>query len=78
MLTFVPGMNQYLLNREPHSTHIKLSTDEGFIVACDIKTTSESKFTLNQLAPKFKSILQDDLVTSGTFIQAVKKPVNDA
>jgi hypothetical protein len=74
----IRGKRPYLLNREPHSTHIELIEDEGFRVVCDDKTTSESKLTLNQLAPKFRSISQDDLITSGAFIQAVKKSVNDA
>jgi len=48
------------------------------MLTSDIKTTSESNLTLKQLAAKFRTISQDDLVTSGVFIQAVKKPVSDA
>lgn len=74
----IRGKRPYLLNREPYSTHIKLINDAGFMLTSDIKTTSESNLTLKQLAAKFRTISQDDLVTSGVFIQAVKKPLNDA
>ena len=66
------GNRLCLLNREPHSTHIQIMAEERFKVISDIRTTSESKFTQNQLASKFRSISNDDLVTSGAFIQGVK------
>src|SRR5580704_9110290 len=70
--TLVRGKRPYLLNREAHSTHIKLMTDAGFKVIWDDKTTSESKYGINQLAPKFRCISKQDLVTSKAFIQGVK------
>ncbi len=74
----IRGKRPYLLNRAPYSAHIRLINDEGFMIICEIKTTSESNLTLRRLAPKYRSISQEDLVTSGTFIQAVKKPEKDA
>lgn len=68
----IRGTRPYLINREPCTTHINLITDAGFKVICDIRTTSTSKYKTNQLALEFRSISEDDLITSGIFIQAVK------
>ena len=78
MWKLIRGKWQYLLNREPHSTHIAILVEEGFKVVCDKKIKSESRFTINELAPKFKSISGDDLITSGAFIQGVKKTESNA
>lgn len=67
----IRGKRPYLLNREPHSTHIRIAEEEGFKVVCDKKIKSESSLTTNDLASRFKSISDDDLTTSGAFIQAV-------
>lgn len=68
----IRGKRPYWLNREPHSTHIAILREEGYRVVCDIKIESESSFTIDDLAPRFQSISNDDLTTSGAFIQAVK------
>lgn len=68
----IRGKRPYLLNREPHSTHVALIEKEGFRIVCDKKTTSESKYTAQQLAGRYRSLSREDLVTSGTFIQAIK------
>lgn len=68
----IRGGMPYLLNREPHSTHLTILKEEGFNILCDKKVKSESIFTLDDLAPRFKSISEDDLTTSGAFIQATK------
>jgi len=73
MWKLIKGKRPYLLNREPHSTHIAILIEEGFKVVCDNTIKSESSLTINELAPKFKSISSDDLITSGAFIQALKK-----
>jgi len=73
MWTLMRGKRPYLINREPHSTHIATMMEEGFRVICDKTIESESRLTLNQLASRFKSISNDDLITSGAFIQAVKR-----
>lgn len=68
----IRGKRSYLLNREPHSTHIAILKEEGFRVVCDKKIKSKSVLTIDDLVPRFKSISADDLTTSGAFIQAVK------
>ncbi len=71
------GKRPYLLNREPYSTHEQLINNAGFRLRSCTKTSSESHLTTKQLAPRFRSMSQDDLVTSAVFIQAVKRPQND-
>jgi SAM-dependent methyltransferase len=68
----IRGKRTYFLNREPHSRHVEALVAAGFKLVCDRKVTLESRLTLDQLAPRFRSISAEDLTTSGTFIQAVK------
>lgn len=76
MWKFIRGRRPYLLNRAPYSTHIELMKREGFDIVFDQKTMAESSYTRDQLAPRFRNISVEDLITSGTFIQAVKNPVS--
>jgi len=71
----IRGKRPYLLNREPCSTHLKMIEDEGFELVCNVRSKSESRLSAIQLAPRFRSISPDDLVTNGVFVQAVKKTV---
>ena len=73
MWKIIRGKQAYLINREPHSTHIELLIKEDFKILCDIQIKSESSFARNELAPRFRSISADDLTTSTAFIQGVKK-----
>lgn len=66
------GKRRYLLNRHPHSTHIRLMQKYGFQVVSDMKVKSDSLIQRKDLSPRFKDISDDDLTTSGAFIQAVK------
>ncbi len=68
----IRGKRPYLLNREPHSTHTSILEEEGYRVVIDNKIKSKSSITRDNLASRFKSITDDDLTTSGAFIQAVK------
>jgi hypothetical protein len=67
------GRRPYLLNREPYSRHLSILNEEGFQVVYDRTVKLESNLTREDLASRFKSISDDDLTTSGAFIQAVKK-----
>ena len=68
----VRGKRSYLLNREPHSAHIAILKEEGFRVVCDRTVKAQSAVTRDDLAPRFRSMSDDDFTTSGAFIQAVK------
>ena len=69
----ITGKRPYSINRMPHSTHIKTLVEEGFEVTCDKTIKSDSHYAINDLAPKFRFLSGHDLITSGAFIQAVKK-----
>jgi hypothetical protein len=67
------GRRPYLLNRAPHSAHISALAEEGFEILCDKTSKTQSHLTRYDLAPRFRAISSDDLITSGAFIQAVKR-----
>ena len=69
----IKGKRQCLVNREPHSKHITIMKKLGFEIVCDIKIKDFSGIKRKQLADRFKHMDDDDLTTSGAFIQALKK-----
>ncbi len=73
MWKIIRGKRPYLLNREPHSTHIEILDKEGFEILADVIVETKSNLKKENLNPKFKDISDDDLITSGAFIQAIKK-----
>jgi predicted SAM-dependent methyltransferase len=70
---FIRAKRGFLLNREPHSRHIALMRRIGFEVVCDRKVQEASPITRQQLAAEFQRLTDDDLVTSGAFIQALRR-----
>ncbi|HBP89236.1 MAG TPA: methyltransferase domain-containing protein [Nitrospirales bacterium] len=68
----IKGRRTYLLNREPHSTHIRLIKEVGFKILCDEIVYSKSEVRKEDLAIRFRSLDKEDLLTSGAFIQAIK------
>jgi hypothetical protein len=68
----VRGARPYLINRAPHSEHVRLIGETGFEVTCDVTVKSPSNIRRRKLAPHFKDLSEDDLTTSGAFIQATK------
>ena len=67
----VVGRRPYLLNRAPHSQHIELLKENGFVVLSDRTIRSKSVLHRKQLARRFRNMSEQDLTTSGTFIVAV-------
>jgi SAM-dependent methyltransferase len=73
MWKLIRGRRPYLLNREPLSKHIAIMREEGFDVVCLKKVKAKSNLTKNDLSQRFKFISEEDITTSGAFIQAVLK-----
>ena len=69
----IRGNRPYLLNRQPYSTHINLMKDAGFTVVCERRVKSPWEFDKKALARRFRDMSEDDLTTSGAFVQAVKE-----
>jgi hypothetical protein len=67
------GRRPYLLNRAPHSEHIRLLREQGFGIVAEKKVHTASKLARAQLAGRFKDLSADDLTTSGAFILAQKR-----
>lgn len=61
------------INRQPHSVHLEWIKSNGFEILSDIPFTEKSGLTRRQLAPRFKLISDEDLMTSSAFIQAVSR-----
>jgi SAM-dependent methyltransferase len=63
------GRRTFLINREPHSTHLRLLREAGFTVVCDELAYGPS-MDRRKLAARFASMSDADLTTCGAFIQA--------
>lgn len=70
--SIIKGNRPFLINREPHSTHIRLINNIGFELLCDNQIRRESKINQKNIATQFKFLTRNDLITSGAFIQATK------
>ncbi|MET0659721.1 MAG: hypothetical protein ABW110_16355, partial [Steroidobacteraceae bacterium] len=66
------GKDTWLINREPHSTHVRLIHECGFRVVEDARVSRPSKITRSQLASRFQQLTDADLTTCDAFIQVVK------
>lgn len=66
------GKRPYPLNRACHSYHLDYLNKLGFSIVCDKTDYDSSGVPRRRLAPEFENITDDDLHTSGAFIQAVK------
>jgi SAM-dependent methyltransferase len=66
----IVGRRPYLLNRQPHSVHVRLIGRNGFRILEDTLFHSVSNLHRKELAPRFRALSDDDLTTSGAFIVA--------
>ena len=72
--TLIVGKRPYLINREPHSTHVQLLRKHGFEIVCDLQNyRPEQSIVRSQLAGRFEHLTEDDFTCAGAFLQA-KKP----
>ncbi len=67
----VVGRRPYLLNRMPHSEHVRLLSSAGFVVTSAVPERAPSSLRRHQLAERFRSLSDDDLSTCGAYIVAV-------
>lgn len=67
----IRGRRSYLLNREPQSTHLRLLEEHGFTVVGRQPRIAEQVVVREQLAPRFKHLTDQDLITATAHIQAV-------
>ena len=68
----VRGKDTWLINREPHSTHLRLMREAGFRIVEDTRVERPSSIARSHLATRFKTLTDEDLRTGDAFIQALK------
>jgi len=68
----IRGARPWLLNRVPHSEHIRLIEKQGFRIVYDRPVEGEGGVPRARLAARFRRMSDDDLRTAGAFVQAVK------
>ena len=66
----IRGRRKWLINREPYSIHRRLHERSGFEVAFEQKAPLPSGIRRQQLAPRFSTLSEEDLTTSGAFVLA--------
>ncbi|HXV28118.1 MAG TPA: methyltransferase domain-containing protein, partial [bacterium] len=66
------GKRPYLINREPLSAHLRLVRKIGFKMVSCTKFEGREGISRQKLSPKFESLTDEDLRTSGVFFQVVK------
>lgn len=69
----IRGKDSWLINREPHSTHLRLLEQEGFRLICHVAGRRPSTVRARDLAARFRNMSEDDLTTADVFLQAVKQ-----
>jgi hypothetical protein len=60
------------LNRKAHSEHLQEQIQSGFRILCQERIEDKSGLPRKKLAPAFQHLSDEDLVTSGAYILAVK------
>lgn len=68
----VLGRRSFLINRQPHSVHTGLLTQNGFSLLLDMQNYAPGGIPRSRLSKCWKGISDDDLACSGAFIQAKK------
>jgi hypothetical protein len=67
----IRGKDVWMINREPASTHLGLISAAGFRVVGEIRVVAPLATQRRQLSSRFRSLTDQDLVSSGLFVQAV-------
>lgn len=71
--TLVRGRRPYLLNREPHSVHVRRLADAGFDLVEQACVRRSDGAPPSRLARRFRDLSADDRETSSAFVIAVKR-----
>jgi hypothetical protein len=69
----IRGRDAWSINREPESTHLRILEREGFRIVCHERGRAQSNITRARLAARFRGATAEDLTTSSTFLQAVRR-----
>jgi SAM-dependent methyltransferase len=67
----VVGRRPYLLNRQPHSTHVRLLAENNFRLVNDLTERLPSTLGKSHARGRIRGFTADDLDIAGAFMQAV-------
>ena len=67
---FLTKARPYLINREPYSVHRRLLQENGFELLHEECYHEPSVLSIEDLAPRFRDLDEDDLTTSGVYLLA--------
>ena len=68
------GNRPYYLNRRPHSKHMRMLKDAGFVAVCELRSRRDSQTARQAFARPFRGMSEEDRTTNGAVIQARKLP----
>ena len=72
----IVGRRSFLINREPHSEHVRLMLEHGFAITREMKDYGHiGGIDRSQLAARWAMLSDDDLSCRGAFVQA-RKPLS--
>ena len=66
------GGRPWFINRQPYSAHISIATRVGFTIRAETQQSSSFGISREQLAGRFKTLSEQDLLTAGIFLLASK------
>ncbi|MDQ6670139.1 MAG: methyltransferase domain-containing protein [Chloroflexota bacterium] len=69
----IRGRRAWLLNRQPHSRHLEIIRRSGFELVADVSTRRTVGLKRSDLASEFADMSDDDLVTSESYVLAIKR-----
>jgi hypothetical protein len=71
--SLIRGRLPFTINRAPLSTHLRLLDETGFEVVNSWVDRLPSRLKTDNLAPRFRSLAEDDLTAAMVLIQARKR-----
>lgn len=69
----IRGRRPYLINRNPHSSHVNLLMENGFEIVVDTPKYDSSGIKRHELARRFKYLSDDDIRIRNAFLLSTKK-----
>ena len=68
----IVGRRPYLINREPHSEHVKIMQEKEYEIECDLVKLMSNGIPRSKLSAEWKGLSDEDFKCSEAFIQARK------
>jgi SAM-dependent methyltransferase len=66
------GKRPYYINREPHSTHVRVLRQAGLALVREVRSSRAPETFNGRLAKRFRGMPEADRTTASAFLQVVK------